>query len=158
MVADEHAGASTCFNSATLITPTDAHPARLPAALYDQPALPAFRGRPLINPSPATRIDFSSVHSLRPGQNAIAFAKTRPSSEVTAMITSRRPASPFPSLQSFLLDTSTAAVSWRHKRITGVIELSNLLHSLHNRSRVITADFFSEQCKAYAIIESDPEQ
>ena len=54
---DEHAGSSTCYTRATLITPTDAHPARLPSAPCYQPALRAFRGRPLINPSPATRID-----------------------------------------------------------------------------------------------------
>jgi len=55
-----------------------AHPARRPHALYDQPALRAFRGRPLINPSPATRIDlqFRSVHSLRLGQDATASSET----------------------------------------------------------------------------------
>jgi len=47
------------------------HPARLPGllagALYDQPALRAFRGRPLINPSPATRIDLRLRSQLKAG-------------------------------------------------------------------------------------------
>jgi len=125
------------------------HPARPPGALYAQPALRAFRGRPLINPSSATRIDLRLRSQLGAGTK---YHKVRRDSASSSQNDHVDIVTVF---FAFFLDTSIAAVPLRRKRISGLIELSIVLR---RRSRVITGDLStsSELPIACLIIETDP--